>query len=70
MAFRNKNDISLTLAIAMISKLIRDKSHYISVIEEIKRRVEDLSSKITSKNVNVRVNQGDDYDNTTTLPGF
>jgi S-adenosylmethionine synthetase len=62
MAFRNKSDIRLTLAIAMISKLIRDKSHYISVIEDIKRRVEDLSSKITSNNVSVRVNKGDDYD--------
>lgn len=62
MAYRKDKEINLTLAIAIISKLIPDKSQYISVIEDVKKRVEDLSSKITDMNVNVKINQGDDYE--------
>ncbi len=62
MGLRRGKDINLTIAAAMISKLIPDKSHYISVIEDAKKRVEDFSSQITEMNVNLKMNSADDYE--------
>jgi len=62
MGLRRGKDISLTIATAMISGLIPDKNHYISVIEDAKKRVEDFSSKITDMNVKLKINPADDYE--------
>jgi len=59
MGLRRKNEIELTIAAAMISHLIPDKDHYISVKEEVKRRIEDLAAKITDCPVKVKVNAAD-----------
>ncbi len=61
MSLRAGNKVNLTVAAAMISSLTRDASHYQSVVEETKKRVEDLASKITTDDVVVRVNSGDSY---------
>ncbi len=61
MSLRTGNKVNLTVAAAMISSLTRDASHYQSVVEETKKRVEDLASKITTDDVVVRVNSGDSY---------
>jgi S-adenosylmethionine synthetase len=62
MGLRRGKDISLTIATAMISGLIPDKNHYISVLEDAKKRVEDFSSKITDMNVRLKINPADDYE--------
>ncbi|MFQ5998027.1 MAG: methionine adenosyltransferase [Candidatus Bathyarchaeia archaeon] len=59
MALRKKNETHLTIAAAMISSLIPDKNHYMSIKEDIVKRVENFSSKITDSKVEVRVNTGD-----------
>ncbi len=62
MGLRRGGEIELTIAAAMISSLIPDLDHYLSVKEEVKRRVEDLASKITDLSVKVKVNTGDQPD--------
>ena len=59
MALRTKNNIKLTISAAMISSLVRDKSHYLNIKDEICRKIENLSAKITDMNVSVAVNTGD-----------
>ena len=61
MSLRTGNKVHLTVAAAMISSLTRDASHYQSVVEETRSRVEDLASKITTDDVDIRVNSGDSY---------
>lgn len=63
MALRNGAKIDLTIAAAMISKLIPDQSHYASIVEQTQREVDDLVPKITDMDVTVRVNSGDSYSN-------
>jgi len=46
MALRQGKSIKITIAAAFISSLVKDKDHYLSIKEEVKRRVEDLASKI------------------------
>ena len=62
MGLRRGKEIELTIAAAMISHLIPDLDHYISVKEEVKRRVEDLAAKITEYPVKVKVNAADKPD--------
>lgn len=59
MGLRRNKEIKLTIAAAMISHLIPDMNHYISVKEEVKRRIEDLATKITDYPVEVEVNAAD-----------
>ena len=60
MGLRVKRSIRLTISAAIISSLTKDSSHYMSVKEEIKRRVEDFASKIVGDlDVTVDVNVGD-----------
>jgi len=59
MGLRQKNNVRLTVSAAMVSSLIPDKNHYLSVKEEICNRVKDFASKITELNVDVKVNTGD-----------
>jgi S-adenosylmethionine synthetase len=60
MGVRIGKDVKLTVAAAMISRLIKDKSHYLSVKEDVKRAVEDLAAKVAPEyNVEVTVNAAD-----------
>ncbi|MEM4297924.1 MAG: methionine adenosyltransferase [Nitrososphaerota archaeon] len=61
MALRKGREVDLTVAVATVCHLIPDASHYMSVMDEARRRVEDLASKITDFDVRVRVNAGDLY---------
>ncbi len=61
MALRRSRTIDLTVASAMVAPLIPDASHYQSVLEEAKKRVEDSASRITDMNVLVHMNSGDNY---------
>ncbi|MEM0361018.1 MAG: methionine adenosyltransferase [Sulfolobales archaeon] len=60
MGLRIGSKIKLTIAAAMISGLIPDLSHYISVKEEVANRVADLAAKIAAGyDVDVYVNTAD-----------
>ncbi|MEZ0319781.1 MAG: methionine adenosyltransferase [Pyrobaculum sp.] len=60
MGVRVGKDVKLTVASAMISRLVKDKSHYLSVKEEVKRAVEDLAAKVAPEhNVEVVINAAD-----------
>lgn len=59
LAVRDGKKIDLTVSVAMISALIPDLSHYLSVKEEVCERVADLAAKITSIPVDVHVNTAD-----------
>jgi S-adenosylmethionine synthetase len=60
MGVRIGKDVKLTVAAAMISRLIKDKSHYLSVKEDVKRAVGDLAAKVAPEyNVEVTVNAAD-----------
>ncbi|MGC9049528.1 methionine adenosyltransferase [Pyrobaculum sp.] len=60
MGVRVGNEVKLTIAAAMISRLVKDKSHYLSVKEEVKNAVEDLSAKVAPDlKVDVTVNAAD-----------
>jgi len=61
MAFRREKHVVLTVACAFISHFVRDKDEYISLKEELKRRIEDYVAKLAPElDVEVHVNTGDD----------
>jgi S-adenosylmethionine synthetase len=60
MGYRKNGQVNLTIASAMISRLIPDPGHYHGVISDVKNKVENLASRLTELDVNVRVNAGDD----------
>lgn len=62
MACRLKDEITLTIAAAIISPLVHDRDHYIGVISDLKEAILDYSSNFTSRKVIVDVNTGDNYD--------
>ena len=60
MGLRRGKKIDLTIAMAVISSLVRDVDEYVSVKEEAKNLVLDLASKIAPDyDVNVYINTGD-----------
>lgn len=62
MGLRRDNEIYLTIAAAMVSRLTPDLDHYMNVKEEVANRVSDLATKITSRAVHVKVNAADKPD--------
>jgi len=62
MALREKEKITLTVAAAIIAPLTPDKDHYISVKEQVEAELADLASTYTNKEVEVKVNVGDNYE--------
>lgn len=61
MGLRRGKEVSLTIGAAMISTLVRDASHYVSVVDEAKNLVADLASRVTGLSVDVELNSGDEY---------
>jgi S-adenosylmethionine synthetase len=60
MGVRVGKEIKLTVAAAMISRLTKDKSHYLSVKEDVQRAVEDLAAKVAPEyGVEVTINAAD-----------
>jgi len=62
MACRMGNDINVTIAAAIVSPLVKDRDHYIGVIDDLREAILNNSSKYTDRNVKVDVNTGDNYD--------
>ncbi|MGQ9759709.1 MAG: methionine adenosyltransferase [Candidatus Methanomethylicaceae archaeon] len=59
MGLRSGREIKLTIAVAMISRLIPDLSHYISVKEELKNELEDFVVKKSEMPVEIFLNNAD-----------
>jgi S-adenosylmethionine synthetase len=62
MACREKSKISLTVAAAMVSPLVKDRDHYIGAVDDLKQAVSDYAAKLCCREVTVDVNTGDNYD--------
>ncbi len=62
MGFRNREDITLTIACAMVSKYIPDMDHYKSTMDKLQSKIEDFIPTIIDKNVTVNINTADDYE--------
>ncbi len=62
MGVRRNNDITLTIAAAMVSKYIDDLDAYKSVIEEMHEKLKDFVAKFDDRNIHIDINTGDDYE--------
>ncbi|UCD92258.1 MAG: methionine adenosyltransferase [Methanobacteriota archaeon] len=62
MSWRNEDKLNLTVASAMVDRLIPDVDHYKSVVEDLSEKVKDQVSKMTSRSVRVFVNNADNYE--------
>ena len=63
MACRNGRKIELTIAAALVSSKVKDKDHYVSVVEQCRDKVHDFALGFTDRELNVFVNTADDYKN-------
>ncbi len=59
MGFRHKDTINLTVAAAVVDKLVKDRAEYANIKEELKSKVIDNAVKQTDKDVQVFINTGD-----------
>ncbi len=62
MGLRSGKNVKLTLAVAMVSRLIPDMDHYVSVKEELKSELEDFVVKKSGLTVEVFLNNADRSD--------
>jgi len=62
MGKREKNNINITVAVAMIDKYIEDLNDYIDAVDRVQAYVTNLARDITDRSVNVDVNTADDYE--------
>lgn len=60
MGLRDGDDITLTICCGMVGRHVDDLDHYVSITEEMKTYVEDVSSRYTERNVEVYLNTADD----------
>jgi len=60
MAVRRGDEIDLTVAVAVISRFVRDMDEYLCVKEEVREEVHKIAERITSRAVRVYVNTADD----------
>jgi len=60
MGLRKNDEITLTVACAMVGRHIDDISHYASIKEELSEKIRNLAAGYTDRNVRVFVNTGDD----------
>ncbi len=61
MASRKKEVIDLTVAMALVSRYVPDRDHYISIVEEVRDLITDHARKFTDRDVRVAVNTADNY---------
>jgi S-adenosylmethionine synthetase len=61
MACRTRDSIALTIAIAMVSGKVPDKSHYQSSIRDATSKIQDFAQKFTDRDLKVFINTADDY---------
>ncbi len=59
MGLRDDDEITLTIACAMVSRHLNNRDEYIAIREELKDIVLDLASKHTNRKINIFVNTAD-----------
>ncbi len=62
MASRVGDELTLTVACAMVDRHLDNADHYISAVQELRSRTMDHVLKHTDLDVRMEVNTGDDYD--------
>jgi len=62
MGLREKDKITLTIAIAMVDRFLNNISEYDAVKKEVESFVKEISGEYTRKKVEVNVNTADDYE--------
>ncbi len=62
MASRVGDELTLTVACAMVDRYLDNADHYISAVQELRSRTMDHVLKHTDLDVKMDVNTGDDYD--------
>ncbi len=63
MGLRDDNDITLTVACAIVDRYCADLKEYVEYKEILKERLETLAKKHTRRKVSVHINTADDIDN-------
>lgn len=63
MGLRRSDSISLTIASAFVGKHVDDLDMYINLNEELEEEVKSEARKVTEKELKVRVNTADSYEN-------
>ena len=63
MGLRDGNDITLTVACAIVDRYCADLKEYVEYKEILKERLENLAKKHTGRKVSVHINTADDIDN-------
>ncbi len=59
MGVREKDEITITAAIAFVSKFVKDIDEYIGFKEKITKDMYAFAKKLTDKNLNIEINTGD-----------
>ena len=63
MSYRAQDTINITVAMAMVDRYIPNPDHYISIKEELVDRLTDQACNLTNRDISLKLNTGDDYDN-------
>jgi len=63
MGLRDGDKITLVIACAMVGRHLDDLDHYISVTEELRDHIANMSCKYTDREINVLINTADNIDN-------
>jgi len=62
MGLRYNNKIDITLAIAFVASQLKDINDYIEAKEHVKEYVLNIAKKFTNKEINIKINTGDDIE--------
>jgi S-adenosylmethionine synthetase len=60
MGLRDGDKITLTVAVAMVAPFIDGRDTYLSVLDDLKKVIIDLASKMTDREISVHINTADD----------
>ncbi|MEM0096946.1 MAG: methionine adenosyltransferase [Conexivisphaerales archaeon] len=59
MGFRNEKKVTLTVAAAMISSLLKDSREYLEIKDQVIGKLSELASKVTELDVQIKLNNAD-----------
>ncbi len=62
MGLRDGDDVTLTIAIAFVSKLVKNLDHYLTYKERVRKDVARFAKRLIEKDVNVHINAADPED--------
>lgn len=62
MGLREEDEITLTVAVAMVDKYLTDLEEYIEIKSMLEENILDLARKYTDRDINIFINTADKYD--------